>query len=161
MTSAIEIIVTDFRGKLDGQLAALESARGRAAVALATSGVVAGLVLPNKLGHHPGTWFVLGVVALAFTALCTLEIMRPRKLTLWPEGQGRLDWSRQYQASIQEHPQEDKSGEVLIPQMAEDMAGWYKSNKVRLTWIQRVLTAAFFGVALQFAFWGVALFHSP
>jgi hypothetical protein len=159
MATAIELIVTDFRGKLDGQLAALESARTRASVALATSGVVAGLVLPNKLGHRPGIWFGLGVASLFFTALCTLEIMRPRKLILWPEGDGRLDWSREYQAYIEEHPQEDRSGEILIPQMADDMAGWYRSNKGRLTWIQRTLTAAFVGVALQFGFWGVALFH--
>lgn len=117
------------------------------------------MVLPNKLSHRPGGWVAAGVLAFIFTAGCALEVMRPRKLRLWPEGKKRLDWSREYQAYIKEHSREDKSGELLIPQMAEDMADWYTGNKVKLTWIQRVLTAAFVGVALQFAFWGAALFR--
>ena len=41
MTSAAEMLVDNLRGKLDGQLTTLESARTRAAVALSVSGVIA------------------------------------------------------------------------------------------------------------------------
>jgi hypothetical protein len=159
MASAIELMIVDFRGKLDGQWAALESARTRAAVALATSGVVAGLVLPSRVGHHLHGWVALGVLAMALTVICALEVMRPHKLTLWPEGKNRLDWFHQYQAYIEQHPQVDNSAELFMPQMAEDMVKWYEQNRGKLRWEQRFLTVAFFGVALQFFFWGQVLFH--
>lgn len=157
MTTAIELIVTDLRGKLNGQLAALESARTRAAVALSISGVAAGLFGP-RLPEHPGGWYLAAIIALAVTGLLTLYVLKPRRLTLWPEGEGWRQWATDYQTWTEKYHQPDNSGALLASKMADNMSGWYVQNKDTINRTQWALTLAFLGVAVQLLCWTIPLF---
>jgi hypothetical protein len=157
MASAAEMLVENLREKLDGQLATLESARTRAAVALSVSGVIAGLFGPGLLAS-PGNLSLAAVASLILTAAPAIYILVPHKLRLWPEGNGWRTWLDQYTRWVAEHNQPDNSEAILESRMLDDMATWYATNKPVLSKIQWALVISFIGVVVQLLFWALAAF---
>jgi hypothetical protein len=152
MSSAAELLVSDLRGKLNGQLSALESARTRAAVGLSVSGVVAGLFGP-KLLSSPNNLALAAIALLGLTALLSVYVLIPHDMTLWPEGDGWLGWA-------DEHNANELAGPTLALTMAKDMAVWYKSNESMLERVQWALTLAFVGLTVQLVLWTLSVFKA-
>jgi hypothetical protein len=152
------MLVDNLRGKLDGQLAALESARTRAAVALSVSGVVAGLFGPGLL-KSPGNLSLAAVASVVLSAAPAVYVLVPHKLRLWPEGDGWRAWLTEYNAWMTEHNQPDQSEALLQSRMLDDMAKWYAANRPVLTGIQWAMAVSFVGVVVQLALWASATFH--
>jgi MFS family permease len=102
MSSPAELLLTEMRGKLDGQLATLESARTRASVALSVSGVIAGLFGQHLL-THPNNWTIAAIAAFVVGAIPAVWILTPHKnLRFSPKGkkwirfaEGHFKWSTQ------------------------------------------------------------------
>jgi hypothetical protein len=157
MASAAELLVENLRGKLDGQLAALESARTRAAVALSVSGVIAGLFGPDLL-TSPGNLSLAAIASLIVTAAPSIYVLVPHKLTLWPQGDGWRTWLDQYGRWVADHNQPDNSQALLESQMLSDMATWYATNRPVLDNVQWATAVSFIGVVLQLVFWALAAF---
>lgn len=157
MASAAEMLVDNLRGKLDGQVAGLESARTRAAVALSVSGVIAGLFGPDLL-KSPGNLSLAAIASLIVTAVPAVYVLVPHKLTLWPKGDGWGKWLDDYLKWAGDHDQPDNSQALLQSRMLSDMAAWYASNAPMLDKIQWAMAVSFFGVVLQLVFWTLAVF---
>lgn len=157
MASAAEMLVENLRGKLDGQVAALESTRTRAAVALSVSGVIAGLFGPDLL-KSPGNLGLAAIASLIVTAAPAIYVLVPHKLTLWPQGDGWRKWLDEYGQWVAAHHQPDNSQALLESRMLSDMATWYATNKPVLDKIQWAMAVSFIGVVLQLIFWTLAAF---
>lgn len=152
MPSAAELLEIDLRGKLNGQLSALESARTRAAVGLSVSGVVVGLFGP-KLLSNPNDLALAATALFALTALLSVYVLIPHDMTLWPDGGGWLSWTK-------EHNENPQAGPVLALRMVTDMAEWYNSNESMLKRIQWALSLTFVGLTAQLVLWAAAVFAS-
>lgn len=159
MASAAEILVDNLRGKLDGQLAALESARNRAAVALSISGVIAGLFAPSLL-KSPGSLSLAAVASVVLTAVPAIYVLVPHRLTLWPEADGWRTWLTEYTTWMTQHQQPDNSQALLQSRMLDDMAGWYAANRPVISKTQWAMAASFTGVIVQLILWALAAFTS-
>jgi disulfide bond formation protein DsbB len=157
MASAAEMLVDNLRGKLDGQIDALESARTRAAVALSVSGVIAGLFGPNLLTTR-GNLALAAIASLVVSAGPAIYVLVPHKLTLWPEGEGWRAWLDAYGKWATENQQPDDSEALLQSQALNDMAKWYNANKPVLNNVQWAMAISFAGVVLQLVFWAMAAF---
>jgi len=148
MGTPADLLVEHLRGKLDGQLSALESARTRAAVGLSVSGVVAGLFGP-KLLTSPNNFGRAAVASLFVTGLVAIYGLVPHNLTLYAKGGEWLKWAKDNNA-------EDRQPALALT-MAEDMAGWYGKNSKMLTRVQWALGVTFLGVAVQLVLWTFAV----
>jgi hypothetical protein len=157
MASAADLLVDNLRGKLDGQLSALESARTRAAAALSVSGVVAGLFGTDLL-KSPSNLGLAAVASLIASAFPAIYVLIPHKLTLWPEADGWRTWLTEYNNWVAAHNQPDNSQALLESRMLDDMAGWYAANRPMLSKIQWALAISFIGVVAQLIFWTLAAF---
>lgn len=154
MPSPADLLVTDLRGKLNGQLSALESARTRAAVGLSVSGVVAGL-FGTQLVSNPNDLALAAASLLGLTAILSIYVLMPHDMTLWPEGGAWLQWAK-------DHNTNDQAGPLLALTMATDMSGWYEKNTAMLNRIQWALGFSFVGLAIQLVLWTIATFtHHP
>ena len=170
MTSPAELLLTEIRGKLNGQLTTLESVRTRAAVALSVSGVVAGL-FGQHLFSHPGNWALAALAAFVAGAIPAIWILAPHGMTLAPEADGWIRFAVEHEARSREQLVSDSAvkdpeanGDVaaaqLAAQMLPSMATWYRDNEPTLKCIHVALVASFVGVVIQLACWSVsAAFH--
>jgi hypothetical protein len=157
MASAADLLVENLRGKLDGQLAALESARTRAAAALSVAGVVAGLFGPGVL-KSPGNLGLAAIGCLVASAVPAIYVLVPHRLVLWPQGDGWRTWLTDYARWAEEHQQPDNSQALLESRMLDDMAVWYARNKPALDRIQWALAMSFAFVVAQILFWALGAF---
>lgn len=156
MASAAEMLVDNLRGKLDGQLAAVESARTRA-VALSISGVIAGLFGPGLL-KSAGNLSLAAVASVVVTAVPAIYVLVPHRLRIWPEGDGWKEWLTKYTTWMKEHKQPDNSEALLQSRMLDDMTGWYTANRPVLDRIQWAMALSFAGVIVQLVLWALAAF---
>jgi hypothetical protein len=170
MTSPAELLLSEIRGKVDGQLSTLESVRTRAAVALSVSGVVAGL-FAQHLSVSPGNWTLGALAAFVVGAIPAVWILAPHKLTIAPKADDWIRfatehevWSREQlnAGTAQDDPETsgDLAAAQLAAQMLPSMADWYKANEPVLKCVHIALSAAFVGVVLQLGCWaGSMAFH--
>jgi hypothetical protein len=170
MTSPAELLLTELRGKLDGQLATLESVRTRAAVALSVSGVIAGL-FGQHLVAHPDNWAVAALAAFVVGSAPAIWILAPHFLTVAPDAADWIRfaeeheaWSRGLRNAGEEGTDPEANGDVaaaqLAAQMLPSMAKWYTDNEPTLKWSHRALMAAFIGVVVQLVCWAASsTFH--
>jgi hypothetical protein len=162
MTTAIELVISDLRGKLNGQLDGIESARTRAAVAftIASAGVA---VFAPHLDQHPGNLALAGAATFVATALACIYVLWPHNLTLWPKGDGWKDWTKKYKKYLDENPtvaeRGDESAALLATQMADDMADWYQTNRGVYLRVQFFLAIAFGLAVVELVLWSLALFR--
>jgi hypothetical protein len=155
MAAAAAMLVDNLRGKLDGQLAALESARTRAAVALSISGVVAGLLGPGLL-KAPGNLGLAAVASVVVTAVPAIYVLVPHGLTLWPEGDGWRTWLTEYTTWLTETKQPDNSEALLQSSMLGDMTKWYTANRAVLRRKEWATALSFAGVIVELVLWALA-----
>jgi hypothetical protein len=170
VTSPAELLLSEIRGKVDGQLAALESVRTRAAVALSVSGVIAGL-FGQKLSSSPNHWALAALAAFVIGATPAVWILTPHNLTIAPEADDWIRfaveheaWSREELIAGTAHLDPETSGDVaaaqLAAQMLPSMAEWYKQNEPTLEKINQALAVSFVFVVVQLGCWaGSIAFH--
>jgi hypothetical protein len=167
MTSPAEILLAEMRGKLDGQLATLESARTRAAVAVSASGIVAGL-FAQHLTAPIGNWAIAALAAFVVGSLPAVWILLPHEMTLNPNAGKWIEWSATYDAfvrgnAVQPTPNplatSDLGGSQLAVSMLPSMQIWYEKNGPLLKKVHRCTTAAFAAVVVQLVCWGGAAIH--
>ena len=162
MTTAIELVIADLRGKLNGQLAGIESARTRAAVAITIASAGVAVFAPH-LFKHPGNLALAGASSFVATAVASIYVLIPHNLTMWPQGDKWKDWTKEYKKYLDENAAsglKDESSALLATQMADDMAKWYQENKCVYTHVQYLLATAFVFSLIELALWTGALFRS-
>lgn len=162
MTTAIELVIADLRGKLNGQLGGIESARTRAAVAITIASAGVAVFAPH-LFKHPGNLALAGASSFVATALASIYVLVPHNLIMWPQGDKWKDWTKQYKKYLDENAAsdlKDESAALLATQMADDMSEWYQKNKRVYTRVQYLLATAFTFSLVELALWTAALFRS-
>jgi hypothetical protein len=164
VSSAAEVLLGELRTKVDGQIATLESARTRAAVALSASGVVAGL-FAQHLTRPVGNWGLAALAAFVAGGLPAIWILGPHKMTVSPKGDEWITFATGNDAWVRGQVQEDKphpeaTGELgaseLAVQMVSSLNGWYETNQSMLKWINRCIAAAFLALIVQLICWVAA-----
>jgi hypothetical protein len=164
MSSPAELLLSEMRTKLDGQLATLESARTRVAVLLSVSGVIAGLFAQNLKGHIGG-WGVAALVAFVVGGIPAIWILGPHKMTLSPKADGWIDYAQQQFDFVkgqmsEEHPDPTATGDIGAAELANvmlpSMQIWYSSNAPILRWVNRGMAISAAAVVVQMICWGVA-----
>jgi len=162
MTTAIELVIADLRGKLNGQLSGIESARTRAAVAITIASAGVAVFAPH-LFKHPGNLALAGASSFVATGLAGIYVLIPHNLIMWPRGDKWKDWTKEYKKYLDENAAsdlKDESAALLATQMADDMAEWYKKNRRVYTRVQYLLATAFTFSLVELALWTAALFRS-
>jgi|ERR1019366_4746130 hypothetical protein len=170
VSSPAELLLSELRGKIDGQLATLESLRTRAAVALSVAGVIAGL-FGQRLDSHPGNWVLAAIAAFLAGAIPAVWILAPHKMTIAPKADDWIRfaveheaWSRQQLTLNAERRDPESEGDVgaaqLAAQMVTSMADWYKHNEPTLKWAHKAILVAFVAVVVQLACWSGSIIGS-
>jgi hypothetical protein len=161
MTTAVELVIADLRGKLNAQLEGVESARTRAAVAITIASAGVAVFAPH-LGKHPGNLALAGAGTFVGTAFASIYVLWPHRLALWPEGEKWKNWTKDYKKYLDEnaatHDLQDESAALLATQMADDMVTWYQSNRKVYLRVQSVLAMAFALALSELGVWSLALF---
>jgi hypothetical protein len=161
MTTAIELVIADLRGKLNGQLEGIESSRTRAAVAITIASAGVAVYAPH-LDKHPGNLALAGAATFVATAVASIYVLWPHHLTLWPEGDKWKNWTKEYKKYLDEnaaaHDLKDESAALLATQMADDMVIWYQSNRTVYLRVQKFLAVAFALALAELGLWSLALF---
>ncbi len=164
MGSPAELLLSEMRTKLDGQLATLESARTRAAVALSVSGVIAGL-FAQHLTHPVGNWALAALAAFVVGGVPALWVLGPHKMTLSPNADDWIRFSTENEAWVkgqmaQPTPDPQATGDLgtaeLAVRMLSDMNKWYGKNAPMLKWVHGCLAVAFLAVIVQLVCWAGA-----
>jgi hypothetical protein len=164
MGSPAELLISEMRTKLDGQLATLESARTRAAVALSVSGVIAGLFAQHLI-HPVGNWGLAALCAFVLGGAPALWILGPHDMTLSPKADDWIRFATQNDTWVrgqasQEIPDPEATAELgtaeLALQMVPSMNEWYGKNAPMLKRIHWCLALAFLAVIVQLICWAGA-----
>jgi len=164
MGSPAELLLSEMRTKLDGQLATLESARTRVAVLLSVSGVIAGLFAQNLKGHI-GVWGIAALVAFVIGGIPAIWILGPHKMTLSPQADGWIEYAKKQFDFVkgqlgQEHPDPSATGDLGAAELANvmlpSMQDWYSENNPILKWVHLGLAVSAAAVVAQMICWGVA-----
>jgi hypothetical protein len=169
LTSPPELVMADWRAKVNGQLSDLESARTRAGVAIAASGVIVGLFAQHLTGHI-GNWGLAALAAFVLGALPAIWILLPHKMTVTSKGNDWITWAGKWNAFVagnvvQAHPSpmanDDRGGAQLALEMADSMRNWYSENVPTLNRVQRCVAIAFAAVLIQMVCWVGAVSTGP
>jgi hypothetical protein len=165
MGSPAELLITELRSKLDGQVQTLESARTRAGIAVSAAGVIAGLFATHLT--PPIGWS--GRVALLVFGVGTLPavwIFWPHRMKVNPEANEWIAWAKVHEAFVRGnvgHPDASPlaSGDLgsaeLAAVMLPNMQRWFMENQGMLRWIHICVGACFLAVLLQAACWIAAI----
>jgi hypothetical protein len=161
--------MAEWRAKVNGQLSDLESARTRAGVAIAASGVIVGL-FAQHLTSHIGNWGLAALAAFVLGALPAIWILLPHKMTVTSKGNEWITWAAKWDAFVAGHvgkenaspmANDDRGGAQLALEMADSMRNWYGANVRTLNRVQRCVAIAFAAVLIQMVCWVGAVWTEP
>jgi hypothetical protein len=167
MTSPAELVLAEIKAKVDGQLAALESARTRAGVAIAASGVIVGL-FAQHLSSPIGNWGLAALAAFVVGGFPAIWILLPHKMTLNSKSNKWVEWAGAWDTFVKDSlglpdasllANDDRGGAQLALTMAKSLRGWYQENESTLDWVQRCVAASFAAVLIQMVCWVAAVSH--
>jgi hypothetical protein len=153
--------MSEMKSRVDGQLATLESARTRAGIAIAASGVIVGLFAQN-LKPPIGNWGIAALVAFVLGTVPAIWILLPHRLRLNSNGNTWVEWASRWDRFVKSNAEKDprspqatdeRGSARLALVMADSMRDWFIPNRRMLNWIHICVALSFAAVLIQMICW--------